>query len=159
MITVEKLRELVNYHPHTGMMIRKMIGKGNLRANLGTMNVHGRRIAQVGMWRGWVAKLAWYYMTGDMPDVIHVPSRYDEGWSNFKWNRMKNEKGETLKEVVEAMERKRGKRRVQGNGRSDRKIDHGSKSNRCSAKRSTEMRGVRKNPPRSDHRRGAGDHR
>ena len=154
-ISQEELHKLIDYDPKTGIITRS-------GEEIGTINFYKRRIIMIEGWRGWAAKLAWYYMTGDMPDVITVPERVDEGWSNFQWDRMRNDTGVTLKTIVQRKKRKErdGKGRVQSNGGADRKVgDHQEPDRPGDRRRSAKNRRVAKAAKRYNHRRRSGSHR
>lgn len=105
MLTAEKIREALNYHPETGVFTwRKRISRKSIvGAVTGTQN--GSGYLKIGIYgqRHYAHRLAWLYMTGSWPAeyIDHIDGdRSNNRWSNLReathaqnmWN-MKHDAG------------------------------------------------------------------
>ena len=82
MITHAKLKELLTYDPETGLWVWKTNGK-----NAGWARKDGRKKIGINGKEYYASVLAWFYMTGEWPelDVDHENRiRGDDRWSNLR---------------------------------------------------------------------------
>lgn len=89
-LTQEKLQELLSYNPETGVFTRKVDSGRHNRWKAGTVtgtvDVHGYVLASCGGRQYKAHRLAFLYMTGDIPkEVDHINGvRDDNRWVNLR---------------------------------------------------------------------------
>ncbi len=104
MLTQQRLRELFNYDPETGVFTRRFQGQGmhGVQSSLygkpaGSLQRHGYKYISIEGEKFRTCRLAWLYMTGEWPqhEVDHTNNvRSDDSWDNLrqatssenKWN-------------------------------------------------------------------------
>lgn len=88
MLTLERLKELFHYDPATGMLTRLVsMGNSQAGAQVTSTNGDGYRIVAIDRKRYKVARVAWFYMTGEWPvaQVDHKDlDRLNDAWSNLR---------------------------------------------------------------------------
>jgi hypothetical protein len=88
-LTAERLRELIDYDPLTGVLVRRVTQSHNARAGdtVGTVG-HGGRLSLAIDSRTYLAhRLAWLWVTGSWPnrDLDHINGRPDDNrWANLR---------------------------------------------------------------------------
>ncbi len=100
-LTQKRLKELLHYDPETGDFTNRTTRsssaiKGNIAGSLESIGYVCIRIDYV---RYWSHRLAWLYMTGDIPEEVdHINhDRSDNKWSNLKWaNKTINTRNKSL---------------------------------------------------------------
>ena len=89
MITAEKLRELVHYDPDSGVFTRlkRTSNSTNIGDIVGSVNAGGYIEMSVGGKRSYGHRLAFLWMTGEMPPLVdHINGvRTDNRWVNLRW--------------------------------------------------------------------------
>ena len=101
MLTQDKLKELITYNPDTGIFIRKN------GARAGTINNRNYERVSVSGINYLAHRLAFLYMTGEMPDemVDHINGKtLDNRWCNLrkanKYQNAQNTKHPTSEEYL-----------------------------------------------------------
>lgn len=87
MITDKELKEILNYDPDSGVFIRKKNSGGILAGTIaGSVHAGYRQISVNGK-KYYAHRLAWLYMTGDMPtfEIDHINGDKDDNrWANLR---------------------------------------------------------------------------
>lgn len=88
MITIRRLRKVVQYNPRTGTFRRKLKTgcKGRIGELMGSLKPHGYIAIQIDGYRTYAHRLAWAWMTGKWPkEIDHVNgNRSDNRWANLR---------------------------------------------------------------------------
>jgi hypothetical protein len=86
--TADRLREVVNYDPETGIFTRRLQGRGTrVGRALGTPHGDGYLTICIDGRNRYAHRMAWLYMTGDHPsaEVDHENNAHaDNRWSNLR---------------------------------------------------------------------------
>lgn len=88
---MERVRELFEYHPETGLFVRRIkvnTRNGAVGAVAGWPGVEGRTILGVDGKRYYANRLAWLYMTGGWP--IGMVDHIDLDTSNNTWSNLRD---------------------------------------------------------------------
>lgn len=87
-VTVEYLREVLRYDPSNGAFFwrAKIARKIVVGSRAGGIDVSGYRVIGIGGSNYYAHRLAWLFMTGNMPDQIDHKNgnRDDNRWSNLR---------------------------------------------------------------------------
>jgi hypothetical protein len=88
-LTVERLKELLDYDPETGTFTRRISVSQNTKAGDVAGSINGEGYAQISIdYRRYkMHRLAWLFMTGTHPvqEVDHINgNRADNRWSNLR---------------------------------------------------------------------------
>jgi hypothetical protein len=99
-VTAERLRELYDYNPDNGLFTRKVRTSNRVKVGqiAGSINAEGYVLLTVDSRRYLAHRLAWLFMTGEMPAALidHInEDRADNRWCNLReadnaqnlWNR------------------------------------------------------------------------
>lgn len=86
-LTIERLKEVLNYDPETGEFVWKKWRERSGPKAAGCISEWGYRRIKIDLRNYRAARLAWFYMTGEWPDdeVDHInlmPS--DDRWCNLR---------------------------------------------------------------------------
>ncbi len=87
MITQERVRELFTYEPSTGSFTRRVhAGKARAGSIAGTLRSDGYLSIPIDCQMQHAHRLAWLYMTGDIPvEIDHINgNRSDNRWANLR---------------------------------------------------------------------------
>jgi hypothetical protein len=89
MVTQDRLKELMSYDQHTGQLTR-LVRRGRMGAVgsvAGTVNTKGYVVVEIDANPYLAHRLAWLYMTGEMPgmDIDHIDrNKANNRWANLR---------------------------------------------------------------------------
>jgi hypothetical protein len=87
MVTSERVRELLDYDPSTGVLTWKVMGSGMKRREAGCKRKDGRVIVRVDRIAYLRSRLAYLWMTGEWPtdEIDHINGDAgDDRWTNLR---------------------------------------------------------------------------